>query len=504
MGFQARGGKPEAAEPGVLRAPRLKVAGPGARARTPCSSSICSIGWAAARLNALERCLTLWVRHRGTAPDSIDGTMVSAPAFAGAQALTPSARQPCDNAAFIAAPKSGIVAAMPPFDRPSSPTSLITHVSLIGFATALAARAVDPIVPPIADSLAIDPGHVALLSTAFTLPFVIVQPILGPAADAIGKVRMMLICLIVVIAASFVCALATGFETLLVARIVCGAATGGIFPVGIAIIADAVPLSERQVGIARWLAIVVSGNLLGSAFAGGLSDLFGWRAVFFGGGLCAVAALVNAAVNLRHMPQPPPARLDLASVPSRYLEILANPRAKFCFLAVFLEGLAVFGLFPFVALMLLAAGEPRASIAGLVIAGFSIGGVAYSLAVTPLTRRWQARELMIGGSFLCAAALALVALNPAWPIQLVLFVAMGIGFYTLHGCIQVEASELSTTARGTALSLHSLFFFTGQAAGPVLYSLGLAWLGATPSVLLGGLMVLGIGSMCAHYLRRRV
>src|SRR5262245_51151560 len=98
--------------------------------------------------------------------------------------------------------------------------------------------------------------------------------------------------------------------------------------------------------------------------------------------------------------------------------------------------------------------------------------------------------------------LALVALN-LWPIQLVLFVAMGIGFYTLHGCIQVEASELSTTARGTALSLHSPCFFTGQAAGPVLYSLGLARLGATPSVLVGGLVVLGIGLMCVHYLRRR-
>ena len=55
-------------------------------------------------------------------------------------------------------------------------------------------------------------------------------------------------------------------------------------------------------------------------------------------------------------------------------------------------------------------------------------------------------------------------------MQFVAFVVMGIGFYSLHGCIQVEASELSATARGTAMSLHSLFFFLGHAAGPVLYS----------------------------------
>jgi predicted MFS family arabinose efflux permease len=384
-----------------------------------------------------------------------------------------------------------------------SPASLITHVSLIGFATALSTRSVDPIIPPIGESLGTEPARVALLTTAFTLPFVLAQPIIGPVADAIGKVRMMLICLVIIIAASFACALAPSFALLILARIVCGAATGGIYPVGMAIISDAVPLQQRQAGIARWLTIVVSGNLLGSAFAGGLADLFGWRAVFLGVGLCAVAALVNAVINLRQVAQAPPTKLDLAAIPARYLAILANPRAKICFFAVFLEGVAIFGLFSFVALLLVAAGEPRASVAGLVIGGFSVGGIAYSLAVTPITRRWQPRELMLGGGAVCAASFAGIALNPTWPVQLALFAAMGIGFYTLHACIQVEASELSTTARGTALSMHSLSFFLGHAAGPVLYGIGFAWLGAGVSVQLGGVAVMLTAVMCARYLRRR-
>ena len=391
----------------------------------------------------------------------------------------------------------------PPADRALSPTRLITHISLIGFATALSTRAVDPIIPPVAEALRTDPGRVALLTTAFTLPFVIAQPIMGPLADAIGKLRMMLACLTVIIATSFAAALATSFEMLVAVRVICGAATGGIYPVGMAIIADAVPLAERQVGIARWLAIVIAGNLLGSAFAGGLADLFGWRAVFLGVGLAAVAALINARINLWHVPQAPPGRLNLASIPSRYLAILANPRAKFCYLAVFLEGTAIFGLFSFVALLLVAAGEPRAAIAGLVIGGFSAGGIVYTMAVTPLTRRWQPRQLMLGGGALCAATFAGLAFDPVWQVQFGLYVAMGIGFYTLHGCIQVESSELSTTARGTAMSMHSLMFFLGHAAGPVLYSIGFAWLGSGTSVLLGGVVVMLTALMCAHYLRRR-
>jgi predicted MFS family arabinose efflux permease len=392
---------------------------------------------------------------------------------------------------------------MPPApERPPSAKSLITHISLIGFATALSTRAVDPIIPPVAQALNTDPGRVALLTTAFTLPFVIAQPIMGPLADAIGKLRMMLACLVVIVVMSFAAALATSFEMLVAVRMICGAATGGIYPVGMAIISDAVPLQERQVGIARWLAIVISGNLLGSAFAGGIADLFGWRAVFLGVGVAAVAALINARINLWHVPQAPPSRLQLSSIPGRYLAIFANPRAKFCYLAVFLEGAAIFGLFSFVALLLVAAGEPRASVAGLVIAGFSVGGVIYTLAVTPLTRRWQPRELMLGGGALCAVTFAGLALGPVWQVQVLLYALMGIGFYTLHGCIQVEASELSTTARGTALSMHSLMFFLGHAVGPVLYSLGFAWLGAGTSVLLGGIVVMLTALMCARYLRR--
>jgi DHA1 family inner membrane transport protein len=391
---------------------------------------------------------------------------------------------------------------MPPKGTSLPASRLITHISLIGFATALSARAVDPIIPPIAQSLAVDPAKVALLSTAFALPFAFMQPVLGPVADIIGKVRLMIICLSVVIVGSLVCAVATSYSLLLAARIVVGMATGGIFPVGLAFIGDAVPVAERQVAIGRWLAIVIGGNLIGAAFAGVIGDIFGWRGVFVAVAACGAAAFANAIVNLRQAAQTNQARIDLRSVPTGYAAIFSNPRAKFCFLAVFLEGVAVFGLFPFVALLLVAAGEPRASIAGLVIAGFSIGGVIYSLTVSALTRAWQPRELMIGGGLVAAAMYCVIALNLPWPIQFAAFVVLGVGFYSLHGCVQVESTELSATARGSAMSLHSLFFFLGHAAGPALYGIAIAELGPAPSVLLGGLVMLATGLMCAHYLRR--
>src|SRR4029453_11844526 len=111
------------------------------------------------------------------------------------------------------------------------------------FCHRLSARALDPLIPSTAPNLAVDAASVALLSTAFALPFAFVQPILGPLADMVGKIRLMVTCLAVIIIVSCVSALAQSFAVLMLARIVCGMATGGIFPVGLAIIADAVPVA---------------------------------------------------------------------------------------------------------------------------------------------------------------------------------------------------------------------------------------------------------------------
>ena len=111
-----------------------------------------------------------------------------------------------------------------------------------------------------------------------------------------------------------------------------------------------------------------------------------WRGVFFVITVLGSIALVVAMVSLRGAARAKPVQLSLAGFSRGYGKVFANPRAKVCFSAVFIEGIVIFGLFPFVALLLLAAGEPRASIAGAVIAGFSVGGVIYALLVPPAGR----------------------------------------------------------------------------------------------------------------------
>src|SRR5262249_52675426 len=149
--------------------------------------------------------------------------------------------------------------------------------------------------------------------------------------------------------------------------------------------------------------------------------------------------------------------------------VLADPRAKICFGSVFLKAIFIQGLFPYVAILLRAAGESRASIAGLLIACFAIGGVCYSLTASYVTNRVPQPQLMTIGGIIAGTALALVALHLPWQVQVAVFAAFGLGFYLLHSCIQVHVTDLSHTARGAAASLHSSSFYLGQAIGPVIY-----------------------------------
>jgi MFS transporter, DHA1 family, inner membrane transport protein len=381
---------------------------------------------------------------------------------------------------------------------------LLNIVGLIVFATSLFVRAVDPVIPKIASDLWVEAATAALLSTAFALPYAILQPLLGPVADVIGKTRLMTVCLVLLVIAAGVSAAATSFEMLLVLRVLSGVVSGGIYPVSMALVADLVPISQRQVALSRILFAGMSGNLLGATASGIVGDLVGWRGVFLVLAAVGAIVLVLALFGFRGVAatvQTP--RVPLKAVPANYRAIFANPNAKVCYGAVFLEGVFIFGVFPYVALLLLAGGEARASIAGIVISGFWFGGVIYTITVGNLLEMFGQRRVMIAGG--CAAALGLVGLafGAGWPVALTAFVGLGVGFYLLHGSIQVYMTELAPHARASATALHSSSFFLGQALGPIAYGVGFGLIGAGASLGIGAIAVVLIALVVVRLLHDR-
>jgi predicted MFS family arabinose efflux permease len=369
------------------------------------------------------------------------------------------------------------------------------------FASTIFTRAVDPLIPKIAADLAIDVKTAALLSTAFTFPYALVQPVLGAFGDHFGKTRLMNICLMVVALSALVCAVATSFPVLVAMRVLAGCVAGGLFPIALALIGDLVPVQQRQVAIGRLLAVGLSGNLLGASIAGVIADLVGWRGVFGVFGLFALLMAITAFVALRGRDAAKPAPFRIASAIAGFRSVFADPRAKVCFGSVFLEGMFIHGVFPYVALLLLANGETRASIAGLVIAAFGLGGVVYSFLVPVLVARIAQRRLMILGGLVAAGMLVLIALNLPWYAQIGVYGVLGFGFYLLHGSIHVHVTELSPTARGAATSLHSSTFYLGQALGPIYYGYTFSHGQETLSLVAGALVIVAVGLVCSRLLR---
>lgn len=380
---------------------------------------------------------------------------------------------------------------------------VLNLMAFVIFATTLFMRSVDPVIPQIATGLNVTPTTAALLSTGFTLPYALIQPVLGGLADMFSKTRLIALCMLVVGITTVACSFATNFETLMVLRVVAGISAGGVFPIALAVVGDRVSVQERQVAIGRLLFAAMSGNLLGASGAGVIGDLVGWRGVFFVTGAIDLIALAVAIPGFRSMDEQP-GRFDLSTLGPNYRAILSNPLAKYCFGAVFIEAVFLFGVFPYMAGLLRTEGVVHASIAGVVIAGFGIGGVIYTIMVAWLLSHIGERRLMAAGGMTMGFCLIVIALRMPWPVEFANFILMGFGFYLLHGCVQVYVTELAPSARGSATAAHSLFFFLGQAVGPIVYGVGLNSVGVASVLLVGAVALTTTGSICALRLQRQV
>jgi predicted MFS family arabinose efflux permease len=374
-------------------------------------------------------------------------------------------------------------------------------LAFVVFASSMFSRAIDPIVPQIAGSPGTDAATVALLSTAYALPFALIQPLLGALADMFNKTKLILICLAIVAVATVAGALVTSFPLMVATRVLAGIGGGGLVPIAFAVLGDLVPVKDRQVAMGRLLFAIMSGNLLGATASGAIGDLLGWRAVFTVMAVVGFGVLIVALPALRGVGQRG-GGFSLSSIQSGYTTIFANPLAKFCFIAVFIEGAFMYGLFPHLAGLFHDMGETRASIPGLVIGGFAIGGVLYSVRVSWLLRTFGESWMMRIGGMVMGATIGFIALRAPWQADVIDFAVLGLAFYMLHGVVQIYASELAPAARGSAMALHSFFFFMGQAAGPAIYKIGFDIAGTMPTIFIAAALLAINGLIAAHFLRR--
>ncbi|WP_201842006.1 MFS transporter [Microvirga zambiensis] len=381
-----------------------------------------------------------------------------------------------------------------------SSRNLILILATSGFASTFSGRSVEPMVGIIARDLSSTPQTIALLSAAFALPYAFIQPVLGPIGDAMGKERVMKVALSILFLALAASIFAPNAATLFTLRIIAGAAAGGSIPLSIALIGDRVEIDRRQVALSRYFVAVIVGQLAGSSFAGLLAELIGWRGVFTLSMSMVAGALAATAIGFRGAQ--PGGEFDLRSALRRYRDILSNPRALTLFSLVFVEGIVIFGIFPYVAPLLEERGGGGAAQAGYAIGGFAIGGLIFSALVPWMLRRLGIGRILLGGGFFAGAALVILGMGGDWRLDAVAMLLLGLGFYMLHNTFQAQVTEVAPGARASAVALHAFSFFSGQALGVVLMGIGLRSVGLAGATAIAALIVVGVGLVASVVLTR--
>src|SRR3979411_2079870 len=218
---------------------------------------------------------------------------------------------------------------------------VLNIIALSTFAASLLAGARDAGRPPVASDFNVSIAAAAGFASVFAFTFAIIQPVLGAAADLFGKARLVILCLVLLGCASILGALSTSFSLLFATRILAGIGSGGVFPIALGLTSDLVAPEKRQVAIGRTLAGAMTGNLLGASASGMIGDFLGWRGVLAVLGVLVILATIAVAVGFHGAALTRPPRTNMSALKHGYRTIFANPNARVCFSAVFLEGCCV-------------------------------------------------------------------------------------------------------------------------------------------------------------------
>ena len=214
--------------------------------------------------------------------------------------------------------------------------------------------------------------------------------------------------------------------------------------------------------------------------------------------LAGVAA--GAAITMLPKSDTAPAPLRVGDALARYRLVLSNPRSFVCFGVVFLEGLAIYGITPFIGELLRSRGAGGLRETGFVIGGLGIGGLLFAFVV-PLILKFAKRPTMMAiGGAIAAVGLGALGLEASWGVQLAFMVVLGFGFFLLHNSVQTEVTELAPSARASSFSLHAFSFFLGQALGPMVYGMALPAIGATVSLACGAAILVATGIVASQLL----
>lgn len=143
-------------------------------------------------------------------------------------------------------------------------------------------------------------GALAWVINGYTLAFACLIAAAGRVGDMRGRRLALVVGAVIFVAASTMCGLAQGEAWLITARVVQGSGAALMFPAMLAIAAVVFPGSERALAVGTIIAVASVAQAIGPLVGGALTELIGWRAIFF---INVPIGIVVVIAALRFVPE---------------------------------------------------------------------------------------------------------------------------------------------------------------------------------------------------------
>lgn len=392
--------------------------------------------------------------------------------------------------------KASLVSSTSPVDNNKTHSNLPRSIVLL-FAIASGASVANvyyaqPLLDILASDFNVSHAVIGGVVTATQIGCALALVFLVPLGDLVNRRRLMAIQLLALISALLMVAFAHSTIVLLTGMLAVGllgtAMTQGL----IAYAASAAAPHEQGHVVGTAQSGVFIGLLLARVFSGGISDIAGWRGVYF----CAAIIMLMIALPLwRRLPH-----LNVQPVTMHYSQLLAS-MLKLLRKEKVLQVRGILALLMFAAFnifwsaLVLPLSAPPYNFSHTVIGSFGLFGVIGALAATR-AGQWADR----GYAQHTSLAALLILLLAWWPLSLMTdslwalvvgIVLLDLGGQALHVTNQSMIFRTRPEAHSRLVGLYMLFYAVGSGLGAISTTatyayagwLGVCGLGACVSLL---------------------
>lgn len=186
----------------------------------------------------------------------------------------------------------------------------VAVLSFSGILAALMQTIVVPLVGELPLLLNTSPDNASWVITATLLSAAVTTPISGRLGDMFGKRRILIICVVLLILGSVLCALSSALPVVIAGRALQGAATS-VIPLGISILRDELPPDRVAAAIALISATLGIGASVGLTVSALIAQYFDWHILFWGAAGIGAISLVLITTMVPESPVRTPGRFDL-------------------------------------------------------------------------------------------------------------------------------------------------------------------------------------------------